>query len=146
MSPTPLIRSRMKINSVGLADRDPNETFQKAVRRMLGGAVDDYSVLYDNVLIATYVAPSKTSGGIIKPNASIDEDRWQGITGIVLKLGEGAFKYDGQFKYEGRIPKIGEFVMYHTSDTRELGINGVSCRLIPSSLIRMIVPDPEHLY
>jgi co-chaperonin GroES (HSP10) len=142
----PLIRSRMKIDAVGLADRDPNETFEKAVYRKLGGKVKDYQVLYDNVLVATYVAPSKTSGGIIKPNSSIDEDRWQGITGMVLKLGETAFKYDGAFEYKGQTPKVGDFVMYHTSDSREVGINGVSCRLIPSSLIRMIVPDPDVLY
>lgn len=142
----PLMRSRMKIDASALANRDPKEPFSKAVHRLLAGKADKYQVLYDNVLVATYVMPARTSGGIILTDKSIDEDRWQGITGMVLKLGDTAFRFDGQYEYNGPKPKVGDFVMYHSSDSREVGINGVSCRLIASSLIRMIVPDPDALY
>lgn len=119
--------------------------FKAAVMKALGD-LSDYSVLAGNVLLATYVRPKVTTGGIIIPEKTQDEDRWQGTVGMVLKLGDGAFKYDGPYAYEGPVPKVGQYVMFHTSDTRELFINGISCRLIQSELIRIIVPDPKAIY
>lgn len=146
----PLIRSRMKIDTRAIAERDqkvgPVESFKKSVMDKLGKVLDGIIVTNDNVLIATYIQPAKTAGGILLPDAAIDEDRYQGIAGMVLKLGESAFKYDGQFPYEGTIPQVGSFVMYHRSETREVGIMGLSCRLVPSSLIRMINVKPEDFY
>ncbi len=119
--------------------------FRKYVKDKLG-SLEDYVVLGSNVLCATYVLPEKTAGGIIRPNLHVDQDRFQGKISLVLKLGESAFKYDGPYEYLGRKPKVGEYVMCHASDPRELAINEVSCRLVDSSLIRMIVPDPDAFY
>lgn len=137
--------SRMKLNVVELAKRDANITFKKAVLALLGD-LSNFHVLGSNVLVASYIQPEKTAGGIIVPESSIHEDRWQGKANLVLKLGETAFKYDGPYEYKGTIPKPGDYVMFHTSDGRELGIRGTSCRLVDSSLIKMITPDPDELY
>lgn len=119
--------------------------FKTAVMKELGD-LSKFEVLGANVLMATYIKPEKTKGGIIIPEKTKDEDRWQGTIGLVLKMGEQAFKFDGPYEYKGRVPEIGEYVMFHTSDTRELGIRNISCRLINSELIRMIVPAPQDLY
>lgn len=137
--------SRMKLNVVALAQRDHSTSFKKAVLKELGD-LSDFLVLGSNVLVATYIQTEKTPGGIIVPNNSVHEDRWQGKANLVLKLGETAFKYDGPYEYKGTIPKPGDYVMFHTSDGRELGIRGTSCRLVDSSLIKMITPDPDELY
>lgn len=137
--------SRMKLNVQDLADRDPNENFKDTVLDALGN-LDGYQVLGSNVLVATYVSCRKTKGGILRIDKSVDEDRWQGKVGLVLKLGETAFKYDGASFYEGPKPNVGDYVAFHTSDTREIGLMGTSCRFVDSSLIRMIVPDPDALY
>lgn len=132
----------MRVNVIE-ASQAPN--FRKYVKEKLG-TLDDYVVLGSNVLVATYVEREKTKGGIFLPQNTTNEIRHQGKVSLVLKLGEAAFKYDGPYEYTGRKPKVGEYVMCHASDVRELAINEVSCRLVDSSLIRMIVPDPDALY
>ena len=137
--------SRMKVNVVELARRDASVSFKQAVLETLGD-LSNFKVLGSNVLVACYIQPEKTAGGIIVPETSIHEDRWQGKANLVLKLGETAFKYDGQFEYKGTIPKVGDYVMFHTSDGRELAIRGTSCRIVDASLIKMITPDPDDVY
>lgn len=139
--------SRMKINVVELSERNPATSFKDAVLEAIGD-IGGFIVLGSDVLVATYVKPRKTSGGILLPEKSIDEDRWQGKLGLVLKMGESAFKYSGQFAYEGTLPVVGDYVAFHTSDSREIGLRGVSCRTIDASLIRMIVPadDVDAIY
>ncbi len=132
----------MRVNVMAAA-RTTN--FRKFVKEQLG-TLDDYDLLYSNVLVAGYIRPEKTAGGIIRPDANITEDRHQGKIGLILKIGDNAFKYDGPYEYVGKKPKVGDYIMYHSSDARELALNGVSCRLIDSSLIRMIVPDPDAFY
>lgn len=116
------------------------------ILKLLGSAVDAFSVLGDRVLVATYIRAEKTKGGILLPGTQRDEDRYQGKVGLILKKGPTAFKYDGSFPYEGDIPNDGQWVVYRTSDTWEFFLNGVSCRLIPSDLIRAVVENPASVF
>ena len=132
----------MKLNIVELSQADD---YKKAVLKSLGD-LSKFDVLGSSVLVATYVRPEKTKGGILMPDRMKDEDRYQGKVGLVIKKGSAAFKYDGPYPFEGEAPEIGDYVMFHSSDAREVGIRGVSCKLIDSSLIKMVVPRPEDLY
>jgi len=140
------ITSRMTLNVQQLADRDPRVDFGEFVLKNLKPHLKEIDVLHSDVLVATYVRPSKTAGGIILTDKTTDEDRWQCKVGLVLKLGASAFKYEGAFSYEGPVPEVGQYVTFHTSDSREIGFLGYSCRLIPSELLRMRVPNPEMIY
>ena len=134
--------SRMKLDVVALAERDAGTDFKKAVHKILGKL--DWQVLHSDVLVATYIRPRKTSGGIILPEKSVDEDRYQAKVGLVLKLGPAAFKYTrGAYAYEGPVPKVGDYVTFHTSDAREVGFRGVSLKYIVDELVRAIVPDED---
>lgn len=142
----PLIApSRMHVNVLELSERPQNISFKDIVMRQLGD-LTGYTVLGTDVLVATYIKPRKTAGGIIIPDKGAEEDRYQGKIGLVIKLGEAAFQFDGQYAYKGTIPKAGDFVAFHTSDTREIGILGFSCRTVDSQLVRMIVPDPDAIF
>lgn len=144
-----IARSRMRLNTHDLANRKVNEDFGTLVQENLGD-LSDFKVLGSNVLVATYIAPRTTSGGIILSDKGVDEDRWQGKVGLVLKVGEDAFKYNytpgGAYEFTGTAPKAGDYITFHTSDARELSVRGVSCKLIDASLIRMIVPSPDDIY
>lgn len=142
---THLIRNRAKIDINSIADRPSNVSFEKAIHDALGD-LSDYRVLGSNVLVATYVAPGKTSGGIILTDKTREEDRWQCVVGLILKTGAMAFKFDGPYEYKDDPPKIGDYVMFNTSDSREVGVRNQSCRIVDSSLIRMVVPNPDELY
>lgn len=114
--------------------------------KLLGPALDQFSVLGDRVLVATYIRAEKTKGGIIMPGSQRDEDRYQGKVGLILKQGPTAFKYDGAYPYEGDVPSVGQWAVYRTSDTWEFFLNNVSCRLLPSDMIRAVIDDPALAY
>lgn len=118
---------------------------KKAILEAVGD-LSGYTVLGSNVLLAAYIRPEKTSGGIIMPENRLDEDRFQGTVSMILKMGPEAFKYVGGYAYEGPVPEAGQWVMHHASDVRELFIRKTSCKLIDASLIRMIVPEPASIY
>jgi co-chaperonin GroES (HSP10) len=111
-------------------------------------AIQGYELMEDDVLLATFVRPEKTKGGIIITPKAKEEDRFQGKVGLLLKKGPTAFKYDksGHHYYEGEPPKIHDWVVYRPSEGWEIALNGVSCRLIRSAMIRGKVRDPETIW
>ena len=132
--------AHLKVTEVADSD-DPRSTIIEMV-----GDLSDYHVLGSRVLVGTYIASRMTKGGIWRPEKSIDEDRWQGKVGLVLKMGPMAFKYDGSFAYEGTKPEIGQWVEYRPAETSEVGIRGAPCRYIDSQNIRAVIPDPSLIY
>ena len=63
-------------------------------REELRSAVGDLSgveVFNTQVLVAVYIRPEKTSGGIIRPDSVREEDKYQGKVGLLLKKGRTAF-------------------------------------------------------
>jgi len=60
----------------------------------LGPTVEKMKVQRNRCLVATYVKPSVTPGGIIIPTTSGEEDRWQGKVGLLIAVGPSAFNYD----------------------------------------------------
>ncbi len=105
-----------------------------------------FTVLHSQVLVAGYIPSSRTKGGIIKIDKTIEEDRWQGNIGLVLAMGKGAFKDDGVAQFHGDKLKIGEWVMYLPADGLSLFINQVPCRLFQDTRILMKVTNPEIYY
>lgn len=110
------------------------------------GDISGLQLPNDLVLMATYIEPEKSAGGILLPQKSIDESRFQGKVGLVLKKGPTAFKFSGQFAYEGPIPEEGDWVIYRASDAWEIFIRGVSCRYLDSDLVKSIIDDPTIIY
>lgn len=142
----------MRANVISLAQTTSPQDYKDYVFDFLGDLAA-YQVLGDRVLVATYIPPEKTKGGIIRPNANVGEVRFTGIVGLVLKLGPSAFKYDGQFLMEGAKPQAGDWVQYPYSDSKEFFFGapsksdgaGIPCRLIHCELIAAIVDDPERV-
>ena len=65
---------------------DARQEILKAV-----GDISNFNVFHNQVLIAIYIRPEMTAGGIIITNKTRDEDKWQGKVGLVLKKGPSAF-------------------------------------------------------
>lgn len=101
-------------------------------------AVGDLSkeeVLYDLVLVGTFIRPEKTSGGVYRPIDNIKEDEFQGKVGLVLKMGPLAG--------EDRIVGIGDWIVYSIKDGWAVTVNGAPCRLVPYERIRMKLSNPN---
>lgn len=130
------------------------------------GNMKDFELLDDDVLVATYVdsevaASGKRADGsqfvLYKPESATTEARYQGKAALVVALGPTAFKYhnNGQ-PYEGKAVKVGDWVVIHPSDGREIYLKDpkaigtsskyVACRRIHWSSILMRVDDPRRVY
>lgn len=125
--------------------QDPKKALVEQIGEL---AIRGYKLMEDDVLLATYIRPEKTKGGIILTAKTKDEDRFQGKVGLLLKKGPTAFKYDrtGHHYYEGDAPEIHDWVVYRASEGWEIALNGVSCRVIKSSALRGAVTDPETIW
>ena len=124
--------------------KDP-EAYKKTVFGILGG-LDDVEVLYNAVLIAAYIRPERTSGGIIRPTENVAEDVWQGKSGLVLKLGPNAFKDDEYNKFHNQRVDVGDWCAFFIQDAKLLSIKDVPCRLVEDSNIKLKVKDPSIVF
>lgn len=110
-------------------------------------ALDGFQPLNDQILVATYMRPQKTAGGILLADRAHDEDRFQGRAGLLLKCGPDAFEVDSRgFKWVGDKPKPGDWVVFHYSDAREILLNQVSCRTLRASAVQAVVADPRSIF
>ena len=115
-----------------------------AIKKKVGD-LTDVDVMYNMVLLAAFVRPSVTRGGIIRPNENVEEDVWQGKVGYVLKLGPDAFVDDGDMSFNGQYADLGDWVVFKTGDAWQLTINDWPCRLVRDSSIRMKVKNPSAI-
>ena len=102
-------------------------------------AVGDLSkedVLWDLVLVGTYIRPEKTRGGIIRPMENSQEDSFQGKVGLILKKGPQA----------SDVVSEGDWVVYSIKDGWSVTINDTPCRLVPSERIRMKLSNPNVVF
>jgi len=114
-------------------------------------AVAGITLMRNRVLVATFIEPAKTKGGIILTNKTLDESRFQGKVGLVLKLGPMAFKFPDE--YASDVPSVGDWVFYRPSDATECGVkivgtvrDGVLCRHIHDDNIVGIIDGPELVW
>jgi len=106
----------------------------------------EHQVFHSQVLVAHYIQPAKTKGGIIRTDTSVQEDRFQGNCFLVVGLGPLAFKDDSIAKFGGQKLKIGDWVMAVTADGAALYINSMPCRIFSDTRILMKVEDPGMYY
>lgn len=113
-------------------------------------AVKHIRLMRNRVLVATYVEPERTAGGIILTDKRLDESRFQGKVGLVLKIGPMAFVFPDEIPTEA--PNVGDWVFYRASDATECGVKvagtrqGVLCRHIHDDNIVGVINDPELIW
>ena len=79
----------------------------------LGPTVEKMKLQRNRCLVATYVKPSVTAGGIIIPVTTGEEDRWQGKVGLLLAVGPSAFNYD---EVSDAVQKAHDLAQYEAHD------------------------------
>jgi hypothetical protein len=140
-------------------------TEQKAaILADLAPKLADIRVLRNRVLVCTYVEAEITAGGILKPQSRIDESKYQGKVGLVLKIGPIAFEFDeiaeeaehrdttvDEVRGEHGIPNVGDWVFFRASDTWDCGFavepgKGVHCRFINDDSIVGVIDDPSSIW
>lgn len=122
----------------------------EAKREILEAAGDltDIEIFGAQLLIAPYIRPEKTRGGIITPGSAAREDEFQGKVGLVLKVGPTAFrkttfKDDGgvdrmgdEAQFGGRHPEVGDWIFHDVKACFQMhirgkgGKSGIAARLV----------------
>jgi co-chaperonin GroES (HSP10) len=132
-----VILPRRAIDDVSNSENPFEEILKKV------GDLSSIDVMYNMVLLATYVKPGKTKGGIILTDQTKEEDIWQGKVGVVLKLGPDAFQDDNDMSFNGQTAEVGEWVVFKVGDAWQVQVRDWPCRLVRDSSIRMKVSDPS---
>jgi hypothetical protein len=92
-------------------EEDPRDKiFRKA------GNLDNIEVFNAQVLVAVYVRPARTVGGIILTAQTTDEDFYQSKVGLILKKGPSAFKDESGEWFKNETFNIGDWVVLRPSD------------------------------
>lgn len=122
------------------------------------GDISGIEVAQNELLIATYMRPEKTAGGIVLPHQNLREDKFQGKVGLVVKIGAACrfVRTDPNGVTYGVPIKLHDWVAVRTSDTWTLEVNGrpdvsdpsafVHCRLVFDDQIKLKVPHPNMIW
>lgn len=134
------VHSAPKIEMLSQA-KDPKKAILGAI-----GSLDEVDVFTDLVLVATYIRPEKTSGGIIRPLDTVKEDEYQGKVGLVVKTGPLAYSdfEDGPARGANAMP--GSWVVFAIKDGWPVQVNGVACRFVPYDKLRARLADPMVVF
>lgn len=120
---------------------DPKQALQAEV-----GDISDFEVFHNEVVVAVYLRPEKTAGGIILTDMNRDEDRYQSKVGLVVKTGPDAFEDDSGKWFKGVQVKVGDWVWFKPSDGFNITVNKVLCRALKDTHIRGTVAHPDQLW
>jgi len=111
------------------------------------GDISGIEVFNNQILVAIYLRPNKTKGGIFLTETTRDEDKWQGKVGLVLAKGPTAFQTDDSPWFQGVEPvEVGQWVYFRPSDGQGLSINGKMCRLLDDTSIRGRLVRPDQIW
>lgn len=129
--------------AVMLHERDPKRALIDKI-----GSIEDVELFHTQVLVAVYMAPEKTAGGIIRPDTNRDEDRHQSKVGLILKTGDRAFQGDESWSWPEGIG-IGDWVFFRVSDGWNVTLNGSRdnlCRILDDVDVRGRVQHPDQIW
>jgi len=121
-------------------DIDPRQKLLDAI-----GDVAGVELFHTQVLCAIYIAPETTKGGIIRPPSNVDEDKYQGKVGLIVKLGPEAFAKDSKWQWPDDLG-LGDWVFYRVSDAYACHVNQVDCRIIEDVDVKGRVDHPDRVW
>lgn len=110
--------------------------------------VADFEVTGRDLLLVVYERPKEIAiaGGkslFLPDNASaVTEDRFQGVVGLVVKVGPRANEASENFP-NGKIPQVGDWVIAPIANCHTLLMGKRTCRLIEAQMVRGIVQRPD---
>ncbi len=118
------------------------------VKKEIFDAIGDLSkldrLMSARVLLATYIPPRKSKGGILFTDNERQESVYQGMVGLVIAKGPRAFVDDDTSAFHMQNVEIGEWVVFRGGGPR-VQINGVNCRIMDDTQIEMVVTDPDFV-
>lgn len=122
-------------------EKDPKIKIREDV-----GDISTIEIFNNQVLAAIYIRPKKTSGGILLPGSTVDEDRYQSKIGLILKKGPSAFADPTGEWFAGADIKEDDWILFRPSEGWTVTINGVTCRVVDDTAVRGRVNHPDQIW
>jgi len=94
------------------------------------------------LLIALPKVEEAFSSGIIKSDKTMYEEHLLTVTGLVLDMGEQAYKDPDRYP-TGAWCKVGDYVIFRANTGTRIKVNGVEYRLLNDDSIDAVVSDPK---
>lgn len=94
------------------------------------------------LLIALPQVEDTFEGGILKAEKTLHEEKILSIVGLVLDMGEQAYKDESRFT-TGPWCKVGDYVLFRANTGTRFRVGGVEYRLMNDDSIEAVVADPR---
>jgi co-chaperonin GroES (HSP10) len=94
------------------------------------------------LLIALPEVETKTKGGIVLAEQTVDNQRMASICGHVMDMGPDAYKDPQRFP-SGPWCKVGDWVLMRAYSGTRFKVDGVEYRMKPDDSIEGVVEDPR---
>lgn len=108
--------------------------------------LDDITIAPGRLLVATYRRPEKTKSGLILTSGNLDEDKFQGVAALVLKLGAGCFEDDASTTFRGFKVEQFSWVTFRPAYGVAREIMGLHCRIVEDRHIDSVVGNPTLVW
>ena len=122
-------------------DVDPK---QKLLQEL--GDLSNIEIFNNNVLVAVYVRPTKTKSGLYLTDKYADEDRYQGKVGLIVGMGPSAFNDESGQWFNNATFNHNDWVVFRPSDGWGVTVNGVLCRMLADTQVKMRIPSPDSAW
>ena len=107
------------------------------------GDLSKIEIFNNQILVAVYVRPTKTKSGLYLADQTTAEDRFQGKVGLLVGMGPAAFQDDnGQWFNQAQFD-LHDWLVFRPSDGWSITINGVLCRMMSDTQVKMRIPAPD---
>lgn len=120
---------------------DPKKMILEAL-----GDISSVEVFNNQLLIAIYIKPKMTAGGILVPESTRDEDIWQGKVGLVIKKGPTAFVEEEEKWFKGVKVDVHDWIYARSSEGWSLKVHDVHCRLVDDVNVRGKISHPDEVW
>jgi|SRR5665213_625772 len=118
----------------------------KAILDFIASHLDSIELSADKLLIATYRQPEKTEGGLYRTESSMEEDKYQGAAGLVLKVGSACFVDDATTSFAGFKVEPLDWITYRPVHGSAREIAGLHCRFLQDLHIDAKIKDPTLVW
>ncbi len=125
-----------------LHEVDPKDKLRKEV-----GDISKVEIFNNQILIAVYIRPEKTKGGIFMTDNTRGEDKYQSKVGLVLKQGAAAFDVTADSPWFRDVEiEDGDWVVFRPSDGWQVTVNGCLCRILEDTAVRGRIDNPDRVW
>ena len=113
------------------------------------GDLSGIELFNNQILLATYIRPTKTKLGgrdFYMTDKTVDEDRYQSKVGLLVRSGPKAFEPNDEGWFSGETFQLHDWLIHRPADGWSMTVNGVLCRLLIDTQVKMRIPNPDQVY